>query len=107
MRNFKTRDVFQAARIMKKHKLNDVSFRAYQTTDGAKNGDEGALIEIGINAMVEVLSNKNTEKAGYELLSLVFEKESKEIADMDADVLLDQLLNTNVISFFKQASRLM
>ncbi len=102
MRNFNTSDIFQAARIIKKYDIKEI-IKPLAKMGEQKNVD---IEDLGLEAVVTILSDEKSEKAFYEIVALPFEMDYKEIANIDIDVLLEKIEGLNLLRFFKLAGQL-
>ncbi len=110
MTNLKTRDVFKAFRVVKASHLRDELIPMIEALGKAENPN---LKRVGINfylTVFEALAEHGTENSMYDLLSGPLEMEPEEIADLDADKLVEMLKElgkvSNLQAFFKALSDL-
>lgn len=82
MRKIQTSDVFNAMRLIKKANLKEEVKPILKRIATGEFNIEDAGIE-GIISFVEILSEKKSEQAIYEVLGGPFEMEAKEIERMD------------------------
>lgn len=105
MRKLKTTDVFATMRIIKKTGMKEDLIPLIKKATAENLEDIG--IE-GFLTIIEILSEKNSEKAIYEVLAGPFEMTAKEVENLELDELaklLEQLGNeNNVKNFFKALS---
>ena len=108
MRKIQTKDVFAAMRLVKKsgmkQQLIPLIEKAAGSAEFTKIGIEGFL------TVMEVLSENNSERAMYEVLSGPFEMTAEEIETLDLDELSSMVKElgeqNNVRNFFKALSGL-
>lgn len=110
MTNLKTRDVFKAFRLVKASHLRDELIPLLEELSKAENVD---LKRAGMNVYLtifEALAEQGAESGIYDLLSGPFEMTVDEIADMDADKLIEKLEElgkvSNLSAFFNALSKL-
>lgn len=109
MRKLKTRDVPELCRCLKKLGLQE-KFRklAYESDNMRDVFDKGFDLLWGL---FDAATEETGEDTLYTFLAGPFEMTAKEVADLDLDVLLDNLKHmaeeNNLMVFFKSAARLM
>lgn len=110
IKNFKTRDVFAAFRLLKASHLRDELIPLVDRAAKAENID---LQHLGINAyfiIAEALADKGMETGLYELLADKVGMTPEEFEDLDADVMVETLKElgekSNIKAFFGSLSAL-
>lgn len=107
MRKLRTTDLFEAARLIKKANLRS-EMQPILKLAAEKKGIS-SIEEIGIDgalAVIEILTEKKSEKAFYEFLAGPFEMNPEAVADLDIGELfpmLGQLAQENDLKVFTKA----
>ena len=90
MRKLKMSDIFTAMRVIKKAGLKEEIKPLIRTAGSGELNVEDVGIE-GILTMIEILSEKKSEQAIYEVLAGPFEMTPEEVQNLDLDRLQDLL----------------
>ena len=90
MRKIQTSDVFNAMRLIKKANLKEEIKPILKMASSGELNIEDVGIE-GILSFVEILTEKKSEQAIYEVLAGPFEMEAKEVEKMELNDLVDNL----------------
>jgi hypothetical protein len=90
MRKLQTSDVFNAMRLIKKANLKEEIKPVLKMAAAGEMNVEDVGIE-GILSLIEILAEKKSEQAIYDVLAGPFEMEPKDVEKMDLNVLADNL----------------
>lgn len=90
MRKLQTQDVFNTLRLIKKANLREEIKPLLKMAGSGELNVEEVGIE-GILSLIEIMTEKKSEQAIYEVLSGPFEKSPKEIEEMDLILLIEQI----------------
>jgi len=90
MRKLQTSDVFNAMRLIKKANLKEEIKPLLKRISTGEFNIEDAGIE-GILGFIEILSEKKSEQAIYEVLSGPFEMDAKNVETMELGSLADSI----------------
>lgn len=109
MRKLKTSDIPSFCRCLKKLGFKDKIQAVAKEAENAKDvWDRGFDLIWGI---FDLATEAEGENALYEFLAGPFEMKPKEVADLDFEILFDNLKQlaeeNNLIGFFKSAAKLM
>lgn len=109
MRKLKTTDIPAFCRCLKKIGVKDQIQAISKESDSAKDiWDKGFDLLWGI---FDLATEANGENALYEFLAGPFEMQPREVADLDFDILFNNLRQlaeeNNLTVFFKSAAKLM
>ena len=109
MRKLKTTDIPAFCRCLKKIGVKDQMQAISKEADSAKDmWDKGFDLIWGI---FDLATEANGENALYEFLAGPFEMQPREVADLDFDILFNNLRQlaeeNNLTVFFKSAAKLM
>lgn len=109
MRKLKTSDIPTFCRCLKKLGFKDKVQIVAKDSDSVKDvWDKGFELIWGI---FDIATEADGENALYEFLAGPFEMQPREVADLDFEILFDNLKQlaeeNNLIGFFKSAAKLM
>lgn len=109
MRKLKTRDVPALCRCLKKLGLQEQFRKLASEADNAQDVfDKGFDLLWGL---FDAATEETGEQPLYDFLADPFEMTAEEVADLDLDILLDNLKQmaeeNNLLVFFKSAAKLM
>jgi len=90
MRKIKTTDVFSAMRLIQRSGLKEKFVPVIKSAAETEDDVVGVGI-IGVLSVIEVFAEAQCESMVYDWLSGPLEKSPEEIADMDLDVLTENL----------------
>jgi len=90
MRKLQTKDVFEVLRIIKKANIKE-ELKPYVKMAANSELDIEELGIDGVLGLIEILSQKNSEKALYDALAGPFEMTAKEVENLDLNKLIENL----------------